>query len=92
MAEELAMVHARGGVPKGKIALPSLGPRQDAWPMPGTDGPSDAVSLPGAGVLLACAVLLIAGYGAAWWHGVAPSVEVRVVPVPAPVAEAPTGS
>jgi hypothetical protein len=92
MAEEPAMVHVRGGVPKGKIALPSLGPRQDAWPMQGTDGPSDAVSLPGAGVLPACAALLIAGYGVAWWQGVAPSVDVRVVPIAAPAAEAPSGS
>lgn len=84
-------MHVRGGVPKAKIALPSLGPRQDAWAMQGTDGPSAAVSLPGAVVLLACAALLIAGYGVAWWRGVAPSVEVRVVPVPAaPAAEAPS--
>ena len=60
--------------------------------MQGSDGPSDAVSLPGAGVLLACAALLVAGYGVAWWRGVAPAVEVRVVPIAAPAAEAPSGS
>ncbi|MEX1009955.1 MAG: hypothetical protein WEC72_01295 [Chthoniobacterales bacterium] len=36
---------------------------------------------PGAGILLLCACLLVAGFGAAWWRGPAPAgtVQVRLV-------------
>lgn len=39
---------------------------------------------PAAGVLLLCAVVLMAGYAFAIWRGPAPAQEVRVVTVPAP--------
>lgn len=39
---------------------------------------------PGRGVLLFCAVLLLAGYGVAIFRGPAPAGEVKVVLVPAP--------
>jgi hypothetical protein len=41
-------------------------------------------SWPSAGVLVACAVLLAAGYGVAVLRGPAPAQEVRAVTVPAP--------
>ena len=49
---------------------------------------------PSAGVLLFCAILLVAGYGVAVLRGPAPAQEVRVVefpaPTPAPEPAAPT--
>ena len=48
---------------------------------PGQDGGS---GWPPAGVLVACALLLAAGYGAAVLRGPAPAQEVRVVTMPAP--------
>jgi hypothetical protein len=44
---------------------------------------------PPAGVLVACAVVLVAGYGVAVLRGPAPAQEVRVVtmPVPTPTPE-----
>ena len=44
----------------------------------------DGSSWPPAGVLVACAVLLAAGYGVAVLRGPAPAREVRAVTVPAP--------
>jgi hypothetical protein len=44
---------------------------------------------PGAGVLLAGAVVLAAGYTVSLLRGAAPAAEVRVVMVPPPVVEAP---
>lgn len=44
----------------------------------------DAAAWPSVGVLLACAVLLVAGYGVAVWRGPAPAQEVRVVEAQAP--------
>ena len=48
---------------------------------PGQDGGS---GWPPAGVLVACALLLAAGYGVAVVRGPAPPQEVRVVTMPAP--------
>lgn len=49
---------------------------------------------PSAGVLLFCAILLVAGYGVAVLRGPAPAQEMRVVefpaPTPAPEPPAPT--
>jgi hypothetical protein len=58
------------------------------------DGPDPANFVPGTGVLLACAVLLVAGYAASLLRGPAPSsaVVLRPAPVTAPAAEAPPGS
>lgn len=39
---------------------------------------------PSAGVLLFCAILLVAGYGVAVLRGPAPAQEVHVVEFPAP--------
>jgi len=47
---------------------------------------------PSTGVLVSCALLLVAGYGVAVWRGPVPPEEVRVVtmppPAPTPAVEA----
>jgi len=79
-------------VPKGKIALPKVGLGRDACRMRVTDVSTKADFIPATGVLLVCVAVVVLGYVAALWRGVAPSIEVRVVPAPAPAVEAPAGS
>ena len=43
---------------------------------------------PPTGVLLACALVLVAGYAAAVWRGPVPAQELRIVTMPAPTPAA----